>query len=275
MEAGTSETRTDRYDAIWRGWAGQAPPDVRITQHQQDRAAWLSALAHAAAAAPVPRVLEVGCGSAIDLCLLATGAPRRSFAGLDISRPALEAAEGFARHLGVRAALVCGDATVLPVRDASLGLVFSQGLLEHFRNARVVLREQIRALAPGGWLVVSVPQTVTGYTLHKRAAMRRGAWPWGWEGQFTARQLARLGRELGLEVARVFGYHYWRSWSEPAWILRDLWGKIQRRNPLAALPPFPQITRGYEALWQRLERRWGHLFLQNVVAVFRKPIDKP
>ncbi len=179
-------------------------------------------------------------------------------------------ARTFVDHLGGRAALCQGDAFTLPFAGGRFGVVFGQGVREHFREPAAALREQVRVLAPGGSLIVSVPQTVTGYTLHKRRAIRRGSWPWGWEGQFAGRELARLGRAQGLQVLEVFGHQYWLSWYEPAWVLRDLVGKFYRRNPWAGRWPFPQVHRLYDSLWVRLERRWGRHFVQKVAAVFRK-----
>ena len=261
----------ETFDHIWKGWTEAFPREQRIAQHRDDRARFLWALETASRKVSGCRILEVGCGSAIDLCLLSQKLQEAIPIGLDISLEALGAARTFARHLDARTPFCCGDLFALPFDTGTFHLVFSQGVLEHFPCPAEALREQIRVLAPGGTLVVSVPQTYTGYTIHKRRAIRHGTWPWGWEGQFTARQLSELGRHHKLEIAEIFGYQYWRSWSEPAFVLRDLWGKLHRRNPLAASPPFNQIHRLYERIWKRLESQYGHWFLQNLVVVFRKP----
>jgi SAM-dependent methyltransferase len=190
--------------------------------------------------------------------------------GLDISNVALQAASVFSQHLNAQANFCCGDVFALPFQSETFDLIFSQGLLEHFRAPASALREQVRVLAHGGHLVISVPQTYTGYTLHKRLAIRRGVWPWGWEGQFSRQRLVRLGCEQGLRLVESFGYQYWLSWGEPAWILRDLSGKIHRRNPWHKAWVFDRLHRAYETFWDVLEQRWGHLFMQNLVAVFRR-----
>lgn len=261
----------DRFDRIWTGWVDIAPLEERIAQHRVGRERFLQALQQALGSVPSPFVLEIGCGSAIDLGLLVQSALGVVGVGVDISLPALQAARIFVARLGVKVALCGGDAFALPFRSETFGLVFSQGVLEHFRNPSAAMREQVRVLASDGILVVNVPQRWTGYTLHKHRAIRRGRWPWGWEGEFTARHLLVLGCAEGLECLHHFGCQYWMAWGEPAWILRDLYGKIHRRNPLAAVPPFPQLDRLYNRLWTWLESRYGHLFMQNVVAVFRKP----
>jgi SAM-dependent methyltransferase len=45
---------------------------------------------------------------------------------------------------------VRGDAFQLPFPDEQFDLVFSTGLLEHFSNPAILMREMIRTLRPGG-----------------------------------------------------------------------------------------------------------------------------
>lgn len=261
----------ERFDRIWKGWADQVPKEERITQHRIGRARLLQALDDIAHRMPVNRILEVGCGSAIDLSLLSENPSGRVLIGLDISTTGLHVAEEFASHLGVRTRLCCGDVFALPFPASTFGLVFSQGLLEHFPDPTLVLQEQVRVLAPGGYLAISVPQTFTGYTIQKRLAILRGKWPWGWEGQFTSRRLTRLAQNHGLDLIHLFGEQYWLSWREPVWVLRDLFGKIHRRNPWRDKQPFALIQTAHERLWNVIERRLGHLFMLNLVGIFRHP----
>ena len=261
----------DRFDEIWRGWQDLTPVEVRLAQHVEGRARFLAALERHLMRVRPFRVLEVGCGSAIDLAILAKRVPGVQPIGLDISAQGLRVAKTFLGYFGGPFGLCRGDTFSLPFADESFGMVFSQGLLEHFRDPSSALREQVRVLAGGGILVINVPQRLTGYTLHKRHAIRRGTWPWGWETEYTAGELVVMGRRHGLKSLEFFGGQYWIAWGEPTWILRDLYGKIHRRNPLACYSPFPQIERLYNRLWTWLEEHYGHLFLQNVVGVFQKP----
>lgn len=260
-----------RFDQIWQDYAAQEGMAERVAQHATGRQKFLRVLEDYVKASAPPHVVEVGCGSAIDLCLLRHRFPGILAVGLDLSFEGIKVARGSAAQLQVPVRLCQGDAFALPFRSGSVGIVFSQGVLEHFHDPSRALAEQVRVLSAGGVLVVSVPQAFTGYTVHKRRAIRAGTWSWGWEDQYSSHRLRQLGEGLGLCVERVFGYQYWLSWGEPAWVLRDLYAKFHRRNPLAALPPFPQLDRFYNTLWNWLECRYGHLFQQNVVAVFRKP----
>jgi SAM-dependent methyltransferase len=259
----------ERFDRIWREYVSQEALDERIAQHREGRARFLKTLAVYARRAAPRYVVEIGCGSAIDLCLLEREAPGMLAVGVDLSLEGLKVAHSSAERLQVPLNLCQGDAYAIPLRSGSAGLVFSQGVLEHFPDPRPVLAEQARILAPNGVLVVSVPQTFTGYTVSKHRAIRAGTWPWGWEGQFSSRSLRTLGESLGLRVERVFGYQYWLSWGEPAWVLRDLVGKVERRLPAAASRWVKPASGWYDRLWNWAEESYGHLFLLNVAAVFR------
>jgi len=261
-----------RFDAVWRGFAEAGTKDARVEQHAEDRGPLLDTLRAYARRARPARIVEIGCGSAIDLALL-----RREMdvlaLGLDIAPAAVAAGRAFAEHLDVPLHFAIGDSFALPLGSGSVGLLFSQGLLEHFPDPRAALAEQARVVAPGGVVIVSVPQTFTGYTIHKRRAIRAGTWPWGWEDQYSASRLKRLGAEVGLVTESVFGYQYWRSWGEPAFVLRDLCGKVVRRLPGPAQRVARPASVVWDGAWTWLEGRLGQWFMQNVVAVFRVPGD--
>ena len=262
-------TATSRFDRIWETWPA-ADAIQQAAQHAAERRRFLAVLERCVREATPPVVAEVGCGSAIDLALLTRNAPVLAL-GVDVSSPGVVLARDVARRLDARVRFCLGDTFALPLRTGSVGLLFSQGLLEHFRDPRPALAEQTRVVAPGGVLVVSVPQAFTGYTIHKRRAIRADVWPWGWEDEYSAGRLRRLGAEAGLTTESVFGYQYWRAWTEPAWVLRDLVGKVERRLPLRARRLAGPTSRAWDRMWTALERRLGHRFLQNVVAVFRAP----
>ena len=269
MSGSRELSQRQRFDRIWQEYRVQEGPAARVAQHEEGRARFLRLLNDYVRAAAPRTIVEVGCGSAIDLCLLQSLVPSVRAMGLDVSFPGLQVAQTSAEHLHVPLHLCQGDAFTIPLRSGMAGLVFSQGVLEHFDDPRRALAEQARVLAPGGVLVVSVPQTFTGYTLHKHKAIRAGTWLWGWEGQFSSRTLCSLGREVGLEVERVFGYQYWLSWAEPTWVLRDLVGKVERRLPAVLSKWVKPVSRAYDRFWNRVEESYGHAFLLNVAAVFR------
>ncbi|RZS89538.1 methyltransferase family protein [Motilibacter rhizosphaerae] len=62
--------------------------------------------------------------------------------------------------------VVRGDATRLPVADASIGLVVAFDVLEHIPDDAAALRELHRVLRPGGTLLVAVPAGMRNWSAH-------------------------------------------------------------------------------------------------------------
>lgn len=113
------------------------------------------ALAQAALAAqPGERVLDVGCGPGFFVEeLLETVGPEGAVAGVDNSPQMLAvAAHRCARFANV--AFHEGEATALPVGDASFDAALCVQVLEYVADPTIALAQMHRALRPGGRLVV-------------------------------------------------------------------------------------------------------------------------
>lgn len=251
----------EAFSQLWKTYLAEENPGEAIIKHRTERAPLLNRLAGAVAeflkahggVEPV-RVLEVGCGTAIDSYLLASRFPasRVEVVATDIAPEALAVAAALAAHFPVPIRLERHDAFHLGFASGHFDLVFSQGVLEHFRDPFPALREQRRVLKPSGLLVVDVPQKYNLYTLYKRPRVRRGTWRYGWETQYSPRELKRLGQVLGLQVVDLFGYG----------------------SGLELSPRFPWLrsaVRFYNQLTHRVAQRWpvSHWLLLNVVAVYQ------
>jgi len=216
------------------------------------------------------RILELGCGTGIDINLIASEKKALQFFASDISPISTKICEHITKMFSNEVRLFVSDTQSLPLSSETFDLVFSQGLVEHFSDPIGVMAEQVRVLANGGILIVNVPQKYTGYTWMKKRAMKNGTWDLGWETEFSYVDLKSAGRKLGLVAKEVIGYQYWKSWREPVFVLRDLYEKCQRRNPWKNKRPFLLMRKGYDRLWGFLEKKWGHYFMQNIVIVFQK-----
>jgi malonyl-CoA O-methyltransferase len=113
-------------------------------------------------------VLDLGCGTGWVTRELKRRYPRSLVVALDIAPGMLREAR---RHqlLWRRFARVCADALRLPLRDASVDLLFSSLLLQWCEPLGAALAEMRRVLAPNGFLAFS---TFGPDTLHEL----RAAW---------------------------------------------------------------------------------------------------
>lgn len=141
-------------------------------------------------------VLDVGCGTGSRLHRLK--ALGWLCAGAERSGDAVTAARS--NGLDVRH----GTAEDLPFDDTSVDVVLLAHCIEHCHDPVLALREVRRVLKPGGWIVVTTPNT--------RSVLRK---VWGrhwvhWEPSrhlvlFERRSLTRLLRNEGFVVARTRG----------------------------------------------------------------------
>lgn len=96
-------------------------------------------------------VLDVASGAGFGMQMLRAAGAR--VVGLDYDNEALHGVRG----LIANAPLVHGDATRLPLRDATVDAVVSFETLEHVRDAAAMVRELRRVLKAGGRLILSTP----------------------------------------------------------------------------------------------------------------------
>jgi SAM-dependent methyltransferase len=258
------------YEKTWSEFLEKKTFTEDIHRHITERVRYHQAIREHIPHSKNPRVLEIGCGTAIDLNILAKRYKSASYFGSDISRNSILLGMTITECFDNKIRFCIADVRCLSFKEGAFDVVFSQGLIEHFRYPEAILREQLRILRNGGILIVNVPQRYTGYTIMKRRLMREGCWKLGWETEFSYKALKSIGAKLGLVEKEVFGYQYWMSWREPAFVLRDLFDKIHRRGSFRTITFFAFLKKIYDRLWHSLERRWGHYFLQNIVIVFQK-----
>lgn len=115
-------------------------------------------------ARPGMRVLDLGGFDGFILSSLARDVDLR---GVVFDADTSGAASAMARGFG----FASGDATALPVADASMDMVLCMDLIEHVENDAAVLSEAGRVLKPGGILFLSTPdadrETVPGVDMEE------------------------------------------------------------------------------------------------------------
>lgn len=144
-------------------------------------------------------LLDAGCGTGFFSARAARSGAQ--VVSLDVGKDLLRET----RRKGI-ASIVAGDAARMPIRDASFDVVVSSECIEHTRSPRDTLRELVRVLRPGGWLVVTCPNALWRWSctianaLHLRPYQGVENWP-AW------RELRLWANEAGVEVRHQIGLH--------------------------------------------------------------------
>ena len=103
---------------------------------------------------PGETVVDIGCGAGMDLLLAArrVGSNGRAI-GIDMTPDMRDRARSAATALALRhVEVIEGDATSLPLPDASIDVVISNGVLNLVPEKDKAFREIVRILRPGGRL---------------------------------------------------------------------------------------------------------------------------
>ena len=136
------------------------------------------------------RFVELGCGTAS----LGREIAKRTkhYVGIDASAGAIT--EARLRAAGTNMTFIEADIydadERLPLEQADV--VWSQGLVEHFRDPAHVIRRHLQFCAPGGTVIFSVPSRISyfhaWYLLTRLPGMKR-FWPWTEQGFYGPKEL--------------------------------------------------------------------------------------
>lgn len=236
------------YDNIWQEWLRKKDLPLEISRHIERyrplKEEILKNLEIICKNRKIVRILEAGCGTGIMSYLLSENKDVEAY-GVDISEKSIDLAQKIGIHFKGKVNFSVADVRHLEFEDRYFDIVFSQGLLEHFKNPLQVIAEESRVLRKNGILIIDVPQKYNLYTYRKHIKMKKGIWPWGWETEFSFRQLKKMGDSAGMIVIGVRGYGY---------------GKRMER--ISKFMP--------KTFWSFIQSKFGHLFLNSIIAVFTK-----
>ena len=180
-------------------------------------------------------VLVLACGKGIVEYLLPDGIRCLS---ADISSNEIEAAMEVNRYKPNRQFLVADIFRVEEVLgQQTFPVVAISELIEHLDKDRLALENARRHLRPGGWLVLTVPNTDR---FHNRVRRLLGRQPFlmtpDHKREYTVAGARRLLEEIGLVVVRWRGI--WFDFPRPYWVEKYISPYSKLRSMLATL--FPQ-----------------------------------
>lgn len=209
---------------------------------------------------PGKKTLEVGAGRAVDSVEMARRGADSCI--VDFSETSFGISLNLARNSGVKVIPCQADVEKLPIRDKYFDLVFSQGLMEHPGLMERLLPEQVRVTAPGGFILIDVPQLFSIQAMVKWVELQLGKWPFGPEVNFTEGRLRKVINSVGLEYVSSYG----RKVVPTVRLgIKTALSRVTHRDTFECLP----ITKG---LMQALElSRVGPKVLNNIGVIAQKP----
>jgi len=234
------ERAAERRDYWDRGWQARHQGDHAYLHELASPEQWRAFIRQQMAAAPgqfyaeagadVVRdrvMLEIGCGAGISSATF--GYLGAHYIGIDHSANAARHSLAHLRGIGADGFTAQGNAEALPLRDACVDVVYSNGVLHHTPRFREAMDEVYRVLKPRGRAVIALYAT---YSVHLgtvrlhgilrgklgRQAMQRwmgrateGAWRTGervnlWTETFSVAKLRRFMRRYAVSELRFRKY---------------------------------------------------------------------
>jgi ubiquinone/menaquinone biosynthesis C-methylase UbiE len=199
-------------------------------------------------------VLEIGCGTAIDSYCTVERTKVDAWA-IDISDKAIEVAERIGKHFNSKITLMISDITRTAFKDGFFNLIFSQGVVEHFRDPLQVIKEQSRLLQDGGYLIIDVPQKYNVYSIYRKLLIMINRWPYGWERGYSIFELRRLGKLAGLQEIEAFG--------------RGLTSELSKSKQFH-IAAFGMVYNFVMKRFSRIFYKFSVFFLQDITVVYLK-----
>lgn len=191
------------------------------------------------------RLLEIGCGASAWMPIFAKRKGCELW-GVDYSEHGLELTRKNLEVQGLQAQLVLGDFCKLDLPKESFRVIYSGGVIEHYRDPTPIFRKSAELLEPGGLKITIIPN-LAGLPGEIQKRIDRAVYDV--HMPFRPRDLDRFQRSVGLEPVipgRPFGVFYlgvvnWRNTFER---LPAFWRRCLARGIQAADMGIGWLTRG-------------------------------
>ena len=143
------------------------------------------------------KVIEIGCGFGSNITLLSE---RRS----DCDCYALDYSEEAVKRVKERIPnTVQADCRDTKFDDNFFDIVYSAGLMEHFKDEKPLLDEWKRILKPDGYMITFIPARYSLWQLYQ--LLHFGNWQHGYEKSYTHKSLTKLFSDNGWQIVETGG----------------------------------------------------------------------
>jgi SAM-dependent methyltransferase len=146
---------------------------------------------------PTKKVLEVGCGFGSNIKLLKDKRNDVEAFTLDNSEVAIEKIKPEIPNSYL------GDCRNTPFEENQFDIVYSAGLMEHFKDELPFVNEMKRIVKPDGYLITFVPAKISLWQLYQ--LLHFGNWQHGYEKAYSYNGLKSLFEKNGFTVNEMLG----------------------------------------------------------------------
>ena len=97
-----------------------------------------------------------------------------------------------------------GDVHRLPYEDNSFDKIISLGVIEHFRDNLIIMKEMYRVLKPNGIVVLMTPNRYSFGRIDRLVKEVMKTWKFGYQTEYTTQQLTQLSEKSGFKIVESF-----------------------------------------------------------------------
>ena len=149
------------------------------------------------------KILEIGAGSGCDILFLSK-MDAYGYA-LDFSYESIKTMQYWSMKTKTNIVIKQADIRNLPYDKPMFDMVYSVGLMEHFKNPIPLLKKQLSIIKKSGFLLIDVPQKYSLYTIAKHIRMHYDQHPFGWETEYSLSDLKKISEKLKKNAIRFYG----------------------------------------------------------------------
>lgn len=180
------------WDDYWKDYAASKAEEWLISERDKIINKYLNRIK-----TPKKKILEVGCGFGSNLRLINSTRKDVNCFALDNSIEAIKAIKGVIPNA------VVSDCRNTGFTDNKFDLIYSAGLMEHFKDEVPFLSEMKRIVKDDGYVITIVPARYSLWKLYQ--IIHFGLWQHGYEKAYTYNGLGSLVKENGFRVIEITG----------------------------------------------------------------------